>query len=101
MTLYAATSTVSCSGDQGADPNALVSITDNLGATALPTSESFTSLMAPTYGQVIRGVAFVPTTQPADALPEAPWLPLLPIAAAAVGGGFFVWHRRLRGRAAT
>ena len=27
------------------------------------------------------------------------WLPLLPIAAAAVGGGFFVWHRRLRLRA--
>jgi hypothetical protein len=99
VTLYAATSTVSFSGDQGADPNALVSITDNLAATSLPSGETFTSLMAPTYGQVIRGVAFVPTTQPGDALPEAPWLPLLPIVAAVVGGGFFVWHRRLRGRA--
>ena len=99
VSLYAATSTVSFDGDEGADPNALVSITDNLAATSLPTSESFSTLMAPTYGQVIRGVAFVPTTQPANALPEAPWLPLLPIAAAAVGGGFFVWHRRLRLRA--
>ncbi len=97
VSLYAATSTVSGGGDQGADPNALVSITDNLAATSLPTSESFTTLMAPTYGQVVRGVAFVPTTQPDDALPEAPWLPMLPIAGAAVvGGGFFAWHRRLR-----
>ncbi len=97
VSLYAATSTVSGGGDQGADPNALVSITDNLAATSLPVGESFSTLMAPTYGQVIRGVAFVPTTQPADALPEAPWVPLLPIAAAAaVGGGFFAWHRRLR-----
>ena len=96
VTLYAATSTVSGGGDQGADPNALVSITDNLAATTLPATESFTNLMAPTYGQVIRGVALVPVTQPADALPEAPWVPILPIAAAALGGGFFVWHRRLR-----
>ncbi len=41
VTIWAATSTVSWSGDQGADPNALVSITDNLGATSLPTTESF------------------------------------------------------------
>jgi hypothetical protein len=100
VTLYAATSTVSGGGDQGADPNALVSITDNLAATSLPSSESFNTLMAPTYGQVIRGVAFVPTTQPADALPEAPWLPALPIVAAVIGGGFFVWHRRQRLRTA-
>ena len=97
VTLYAATSTVSGNGDQGADPNALVSITDNLAASSLPSSESFNTLMTPTYGQVIRGVAFVPTTQPGNALPETPWLPILPIAAAAVvGGGFFAWNRRLR-----
>ena len=100
VSLYAATSTVSGGGDQGADPNALVSITDNLAATSLPTTESFTTLMAPTYGQVIRGVAFVPTTQPADALPEAPWLPAIPIAGAVVGGLVYVWHRRLRLRSA-
>ena len=99
VTLYAATSTVSGNGDQGADPNALVSITDNLAATSLPASENFNTLMTPTYGQVIRGVALVPTTQPGSALPEVPWQPLLPIAAAAVGGGFFAWHRRLRLRA--
>ena len=96
VSLYAATSTVSYSGDQGADPNALVSITDNLAATSLPASENFSTLMAPTNGQVIRGVAFVPVTQPSGALPEFPWQPIVPIAAAALAGGFFFWHRRLR-----
>ena len=80
-------------------PNALVSITDNLASTSLPAGESFTNLMSATYGQVIRGVAFVPTTQPADALPEVPWQPILPITAMVVGGGFFAGHRRLRVRA--
>ncbi len=96
VSLYAATSTVSGGGDQGADPNALVSITDTLAATSLPTTEGFTTLMSPTSGQVIRGVAFVPTTQPADALPEVPWQPAIPIAGAAMGGVVYVWHRRLR-----
>ncbi len=100
VSLYAATSTVSGGGDQGADPNALVSITDNLAATSLPTTESFTTLMSPTSGQVIRGVAFVPTTQPADALPEVPWQPAIPIAGAVMGGLVYVWHRRLRLRSA-
>ena len=36
VTIWAVTSTVSGGGDQGADPNKLVSITDKLGATALP-----------------------------------------------------------------
>ncbi len=96
VSLYAATSTVSYSGDQGADPNALVSITDNLAATSPPSGESFTNLMSPTYGQVIRGVAFVPTTQPGDALPEVPWQPAIPIAGAVLGGLVYIWHRRLR-----
>ena len=42
VTLYAATSTVSFNGDQGADPNSLVSITDNLAATSPPGSETST-----------------------------------------------------------
>ena len=96
VTIWAATSTVSGGGDQGADPNSLVSITDNLGATTLPSGESFSTVMAPTYGQVIRGVAFVPTTQPGTALPEAPWVPLLPLTAGVVGAVVFFWHRRLR-----
>jgi hypothetical protein len=54
--------------------------------------------MPPTYGQVIRGVAFAPTTAPDPNLPEAPWVPLLPIPAALIGTGIFFWHRRLRHR---
>ena len=61
-TIYAITSTVSGSGDQGADPNKLVAITDNLSATTLPGSESFTSLKSALYGEVLRGVSFTPGT---------------------------------------
>jgi hypothetical protein len=96
VSLYAATSTVGGGGDQGADPNALVSITDSLAATSLPSGEAFQTVMAPTNEQVIRGVSFVPTTLPGEALPEAPWVPAIPIAGAVVGGVAFVWHRRLR-----
>jgi len=42
-TIWAVTSTVSGGGDQGADPNKVVAITDNLGAQALP-AESFRTL---------------------------------------------------------
>jgi hypothetical protein len=62
VTIWAVTSTVSGGGDQGADPNALVSVTDNLGATTLPSSESFRTVVAPAYGQVVRGVSFTPGT---------------------------------------
>ena len=61
VTIYAITSTVSGSGDQGADPNKLVAITDNLSATTLPTSEQFTTMMSAGYGEVLRGVSFTPT----------------------------------------
>ena len=60
VTLYAITSTVSASGDQGADPNKLVAITDDLAATALPVSEQFTTLKSAGYGEVLRGVSFTP-----------------------------------------
>jgi hypothetical protein len=64
VTLWAATSTVSGSGDQGADPNKLVEITDNLNATTASQVpyERFRTVMPATYGQVIRGVAFTPDT---------------------------------------
>ena len=39
--LWATTSTVSGGGDQGADPNSLVAVTDDLAATTLPTGEGF------------------------------------------------------------
>jgi hypothetical protein len=62
VSLWAVTSTVSGSGDQGADPNALLSVTDNLGATSLPASDQFSTVLAATYGQAVRGVSFTPGT---------------------------------------
>lgn len=59
-TIYAITSTVSGSGDQGADPNQLVKITDKLDATTLPAAESFVTLRTAKTGEVLRGVAFAP-----------------------------------------
>jgi hypothetical protein len=59
-TIYAATSTVSGSGDQGADPNEVVKITDQLSATT-PGSESFTTIAAPKNRVLYRGVAVVPS----------------------------------------
>ncbi len=63
VTLWATTSTVSGSGDQGADPNSLVTVTDKLGATSLPASDRFSPVVAPTWGQVVRGVSFTPGTK--------------------------------------
>jgi hypothetical protein len=62
VSLWATTSTVSGSGDQGADPNKLVEITDKLGATSADqvSHEAFKTVVAATYGQVVRGVAFTP-----------------------------------------
>ena len=58
VTLWATTSTSSASGDQGADPNKVVQITDEVAATA-PGNETFTTVVGPTYGTVYRGVAYV------------------------------------------
>jgi hypothetical protein len=60
VTIYAITSTVSGGGDQGADPNKLVAITDNLAATTLPASESFHTVRASGFGEVLRGVSWTP-----------------------------------------
>jgi hypothetical protein len=62
VTLWATTSTLSTSGDNGADPNKVVTITDQIGATTLGAvaSESFSVVVGPTYGTVYRGVAHVP-----------------------------------------
>jgi hypothetical protein len=59
VTLWAVTSTLSASGDNGADPNKVVTITDQLSATTLPANESFSVVVGPTYGTVYRGVAHV------------------------------------------
>jgi hypothetical protein len=61
-TLWATTSTSSTSGDNGADPNKVVVITDQLSATTLAgpvAAESFSTIVGPAYGTVYRGVAFV------------------------------------------
>jgi hypothetical protein len=57
--IWATTSTVSAGGDQGADPNQLVYITDNISA-KLPANESFTLLSSNGYGEVFRGVSWAP-----------------------------------------
>jgi len=62
VTIFAITSTISGSGDQGADPNKLVKITDSLSATALPATESFATVKSAAYGEVLRGVSWTPGT---------------------------------------
>jgi hypothetical protein len=75
VTLWASTSTVSGSGDQGADPNKLVEISDNLSATTASqvTYERFHTVMRATYGQVVRGVSFTPGTPPTNGYNTSPW----------------------------
>jgi hypothetical protein len=61
VTLWATTSTSSASGDNGADPNKVVTITDFVAAKTMThqvAAESFRTVAGPTYGTVYRGVAF-------------------------------------------
>jgi hypothetical protein len=83
VTIYAATSTVSTSGDQGADPNEIVSIVDDIAATTLPGSEEFSVIDGPDYGVVYRGVALNPVPEPAP----------LPLLAAAFAALSFAYRR--------
>jgi hypothetical protein len=66
VTIYGVTSTVSGSGDQGADPNQLVVITDKLSAANATEAagEEFTVLRAAESGTVLRGVSFAPAGLP-------------------------------------
>jgi hypothetical protein len=66
VTCYAATATNSNSGDNGADPNALVAISDVIGDTLASqvSGEQFHTLIAPEYGTVIRGVSETPVPEP-------------------------------------
>jgi len=59
-TIYGITSTVSGNGDQGADPNKLVAITDDLNATTLHGSEHFKVVRSAGFGEVLRGVSWTP-----------------------------------------
>ena len=63
VTIWAITSTLSANGDQGADPNKLVKVSDLLSATTLPTGEGlghFETIRSARAGEVLRGVAFAP-----------------------------------------
>lgn len=64
VTIWAVTSTESANGDQGADPNMLVSITDTLANTtaAGAANEKFTVLSTASAGEVYRGIAFAPSS---------------------------------------
>ena len=62
MSIWAVTSTVSGGGDEGADPNQLVEITDSLKATSAPAQERFRTIVPALYDQVVRGVSFTPGT---------------------------------------
>jgi hypothetical protein len=68
VTIWAVTSTVSGSGDQGADPNKLVAITDRLSAAALPAGEQFVAVRSAGYGEVLRGVSLTPGTSTGHSL---------------------------------
>jgi hypothetical protein len=58
-TIWAVTATVSGSGDQGADPNKVMEINDNLAATTAG-SESFRTFDSAAFGEVLRGVSVTP-----------------------------------------
>jgi hypothetical protein len=62
VSIWGVTSNVSGGGDQGADPNKLVEITDDLRATSSPSRESFQTVVPARYDQVVRGVSFTPGT---------------------------------------
>ena len=71
VSLYATTSTISASGDQGADPNKFVTVTDVLSATSLPPLSGcghdgaplgqFRTLRTARSGEVFRGLDWAPT----------------------------------------
>ena len=59
-TIWAVTSTVSGGGDQGADPNKLVEITDPLAAASPAAGESFRTARTARFAEALRGVSFTP-----------------------------------------
>lgn len=63
VTLYGVTTTIGGVSDYGANPNKLVTITDDASASTLPGGEQFTTLRTAAAGDVYRGVAFTPGTE--------------------------------------
>jgi hypothetical protein len=88
VTIFGITSTASVgTGDQGADPDKLMAITDTLSFTTAgqAAGEAFNTLETAAYGQVLRGVALVsPAPEPST------WTMMI--------GGFFALGAMLRGR---
>ncbi len=76
VTIFAVTSTISPSGDQGADPNKLVKVTDVLKATTLPTGDGdydkddsighIKVIRSAKSGEVFRGVDIAPQDRDGD-----------------------------------
>ena len=76
VTIFAITSTISANGDQGADPNKLVKVTDPVAATTLPVGDGdndkddrpghFVTIRSAQAGEVFRGVALSPTDHDGD-----------------------------------
>jgi hypothetical protein len=76
VTIYAVTSTISASGDQGADPNLLVKVNDDLDAATLPVGDGdhdgddrighFKIIRRAKAAEVLRGVAFAPRERDGD-----------------------------------
>jgi hypothetical protein len=75
-TIYAVTSTLSASGDQGADPNKLVKVLDKVDAMKLPVGDGdhdrddrlgvFTTIRSAGYGEVLRGISLAPQDRDDD-----------------------------------
>jgi hypothetical protein len=62
-TIYAITSTISQNGDNGADPNQLVKVTDAISATQPATNrylDTFVTIRSASAGEAFRGVALAP-----------------------------------------
>jgi hypothetical protein len=64
VTFWATTATTSDSGDNGADPNQIVEITDVLADTTLPSNESFSVFDQAQVGLRYGGVAFAAVPEP-------------------------------------
>jgi len=95
VTIYAVTSTVSANGDQGADPNKLVSITDTLANTTAAGAPAFTTLRTAVTGEILRGVTFAPSSTTMPNVPLILSAASPSVAAIAQGGLAFAFGQSL------